>query len=224
MPDYDVDPNGQTYIKNTTNSDILFLSLEAINQNDMPHLGKPFLSSAYLFADFDHRTFTLWQSKVTTNTNLIAIGPPTCSPSPPAAAVPTMTLLPLSDHSRNSIKGTVAGGVIGGIAALAIGISAFCLLARRRRKGRNAVEERDMAVRMEEYKRVSDNSYLKPEMSTDQIPPQELPLSRDTSYALAPYEVLNREKYELSSRRDTDIRREPLELPVEPKTPRRPTR
>ena len=188
------------------------LSLQDVNKDDMPHFGKPLMSSAYLFVDNDNEQFTVWKSKAGTDTRLVAVGPSTCSPSPPVSTstvspepvppAPSPSPSPVSDGRAST--GAIAGGVVGGLAALALSFIALYILARRRRKRRQALEQEEEAAKSEELKKATGDSYFKPEMPSDRQPPQEMPLTSDPRYGLAPYELPpSQEHSELSSRRDT---------------------
>ena len=232
VPQYDINSKGQTYVSNRTNANVLILSLQEINEDDMPHFGSPFLSSAYLFADYDKSTFTLWQSKATTDTNIVAIGPPTCDPPPPSATVsdevataaPTGPPPSTSGGDSGVSKGVIAGSVVGGLAAIALGLCVLWVLARRKRHGKS-LDEPQFAEPMEPFKQNPEHLYDKAEMPSDNIPPQEMPLSQDPTGVLAPYEVSGyNAPQELPCRRETRPWDEPYELPVPPKTPKKPGR
>ncbi|KAL9631998.1 MAG: hypothetical protein Q9164_005580 [Protoblastenia rupestris] len=192
---------------NDSNRNVLINSLENQNKNDLPHFGKAFLSSAYLFVDYDQDQFTLWKSIATTDTRLVPVGPPSCRSSAAVSTQGTSDLAapaPLSPSSSSSDKGVptggIAGGVVGGVAALALGFAAFYLLGRRKRKQRQALEEAQEAAKMKD----ADGSYYKAEMPTDRQPPQELPLIADPRYGVGPYELPpNHDPSELPSRSDT---------------------
>ena len=178
--------------------EVLINSLQNINENDMARLGQPFLSSAYLMVDNDKEQFTLWQSKPVTTSNIVAIGPPACSPPATTAASPTPKPLSsviapavhLPPPAKSVPKGAIVGGVIGGIAAIALGLGAFFLQNKRRGQGRPALLQQDYAAKDVYDPHYSDVSTMdKPEMPTDRQPPLELPLVKDPGYSVAPYEM-----------------------------------
>ncbi|KAL9125911.1 MAG: hypothetical protein Q9217_004946 [Psora testacea] len=209
VPNYGINQQGRTFITNSNIANILFLSPPDIN--DLPRFGKPFLSSAYLFVDNDKEEFSLWQSKATTERDLVAVGPPTCSPAPSSSSLvplsssllpsssspapPSSTTNPTSEpptappETTTPIpnapvsKGAIAGGVVGGLALIGMCSGAVNLLARRRKQQRQTLEQ-EYVARMEAMKKGSDNSYEKPEMPPDRQPPQEMPLTRDPAGAL----------------------------------------
>lgn len=44
-----------------------------INVNDVPWIGRPFFSAAYLMVDLDAGTWTLWQANATTDSRLVSV-------------------------------------------------------------------------------------------------------------------------------------------------------
>ena len=196
VPEYDINPQGTSYIKNDSNSNILLLSLEDVNENDMPRFGKPFLSSAYLFVDNDHQQFSLWQSKVTMETELVAVGPHNCTDAPPITAssstpeVPGPPTVSVSPTSSTTVRtGAIAGGVVGGVAVIGLCFGAFYMLARRRKETLKASEEQEHAAWTQAAMSESRSPYKSLEMSSDRQPPQEMPTTQDPGYSLAPYEM-----------------------------------
>lgn len=199
VPDYSVNAQGFLTIANSSSREILINSLQGVNKNDMPLLGRSFLSSAYLLVDQDHQQFTLWSAnQKATEPNLIPIGPATCKPSSSIATPsPTSTASVSNGQSANKHngetldKGGIAGVVIGSLAGFVI----VCLLLfrylRRRHPHPQAPQTSSQHTATPENDDPRDSSYLafRPEMPSDSQPPQEMPLERDTAYAVAPYEV-----------------------------------
>ena len=138
VPDTYVAPSGQV----TTNNSALALLLaptKGVNVNDIPILGRPFFSSAYLMVDLEAMTFTLWQANATTDSRLVTVGG-TCASSPQvnqtpeptitSSASPTATLQPDGKLST----GAIVGIVVGGACALVIvaGFIAFTIVRKKR--------------------------------------------------------------------------------------------
>ncbi|KAK3178707.1 hypothetical protein OEA41_000844 [Lepraria neglecta] len=195
VPDIEINPVGQEVVSNYTKyAEVLINSLQADNANDIPRFGMPFLSSAYLMVDNDNQQFTLWASQQSQSLNLVELGPPTCRP-PVATSTPTPNPLPSvlappppSGSNNGPSKAAIAGGSIGGLAAISLCIGAFILRKRRRRRQ----QEREKAAPAEPVidSMYSDTSaYYKPEMPSDRQPPQEMPLVPNPEYTLAPYEL-----------------------------------
>ena len=138
VPDFQINSEGQEYPSNSSVVEVLINSLQAINLNDMPLFGLPFLSSAYLIVDNDKQQFTLSQSRQSTSSNLVAIGPPACTtpvpsptsqPSPSILATPAVT--PTPKASSGTPKGAIAGAVVGGLVIIAICIGLLFIIRKR---------------------------------------------------------------------------------------------
>ena len=188
IPQYDINSKGQTYINNSTLREIQIYSLQGSMDDDMPNFGKPFLSSTYILADNDRQEFTLWQSNSNSSEEIIPLGPPLCGgssdSSSAATAMSSSTNTPPPLRAPPVSKGVIAGAVIGGLAALALCIGAFLLLARKRQAKRDQHAE---AIDAED--KSSSQLFDKPEMASDQHPPQEMSDTRDPGYTMAPYEM-----------------------------------
>ena len=188
----------------TTVREVLINSLQDVNKNDMPILGRPFLTSAYLIVDVDHRRFTVAPSKATDTQDIVAIGPPACSSaeqlSTPTAGIPAASQAtalasttpdpkPTTAASRQDVPtAAIAGGAVGGVVAIALCLAAILALRRRRRRAR----ERAIQESLENTKSGMGVHVLeKGELASDHThqPPMELPLERDPQYRLAPFEM-----------------------------------
>lgn len=186
VPDIEVNPQGQEAVyKYSTYVEVLINSLQDVNANDMPRFGRPFLSSAYLLVDNDHQQFTLWASQQSGNSDLVEMGPPTCRPSV-APSVPTSTPIaapsPSSSASGGPSKATIAGSVIGGLAAVSLFCGAYLLQKRRQRRHRKREEALQAGP-------ADTSAYDKAEMPSDRQPPQELPPVKSPGYVRVPYEL-----------------------------------
>ena len=129
---------------NISTREINIDSLQAENLHDLPLLGQTFLTSAYLFVEPDKDQFTIWQADPTSDQNIIPQAEEDSSPCTSTGASATMarqSSTPTSSGSStfttsNSLNaGAIAGGVIGGLAGLAIiAVIAFLLLRRKSKK------------------------------------------------------------------------------------------
>ena len=189
----------------TTVREVLINSLQDVNKNDMPILGRPFLTSAYLIVDIDHRQFTVAPAKATDTQDIVAIGPPACSSaeqlSTPTAGIPATSQATALASTTPDPKSTtaasrqdvpiaaIAGGACGGgVVAIALCLAAILALRRRRRRAR----ERAIQESLENAKSGMGVHVLeKGELASDHThqPPMELPLERDPQYRLAPFEM-----------------------------------
>lgn len=82
VPDDQVDLQGQKLFSSNKRV-VLINSPEGTSLNNMPYLGRHFSSPAHLVVSNELETFTISQSNLTETKNLMAIGPQSCSDSPP---------------------------------------------------------------------------------------------------------------------------------------------
>lgn len=192
----------------STVREVLINSLEGLDKNDMPILGRAFLSSAYLMVDVDHEQFTLARINATSTQQIVPIGPPGCqSPRSIATPIPTTSTaagttgpavisptpsIQTSAHQGVS-AGVIAGAAVGGAAAVALCLGALLLLRRRRRTYQQSLaqmesEKRDPRVTGADQ---PGFSMIKAEMPSDYThqPPAELPSQRHPPSHTAPYEM-----------------------------------
>lgn len=165
--------------------------------------GTPFLTSAYLMVDSDHKQFTLWKSQQSKESNLVAIRPPTCNtpilaPTPqpfPSILAPPPPNVPKHPNSGKVSTGAIVGAIIGGLATIGLCVGAYFMRKRRRARHQQEKQRQEYEAQVEAMKdnAYSDNlNHLKPEMPSDKhpsLPAQEMPLERDTGYSIAPYEI-----------------------------------
>ena len=201
VPEYNYSSNGQRYYANVSETTILIYDNVGISENDLPLLGKPFLSSAYLLVDNDRQSFTLWEAQPNMTQDLVSLGPPVCS-STPSSTLPASPSSPPTIPPKGLSKGTIAGLVAGGLVAIATTIGAILFIARKRRQ-----KQGQQSQAMGDSTQSSSRWGEKPEMASDQHPPLEMPVTRDPGYSLAPYEV--------PDRNDSRYAQEPQEMPGE---------
>ena len=158
--------------------------------------------------DNDLNQFTLWRSQQSPQSNPIPVRPSACTTpilsstaQPPPLVTPGFPPATSSNESASSTpKGTIAGSVIGGLAAIAF---LFCAWSLQRHRKRRLLQNEQGQATMKEaapmtISAYSDNNvYAKPEMPSSRQPPQEMPLERDTGYDVEPYEMPNMETYEM---------------------------
>ncbi|KAI9792120.1 MAG: hypothetical protein M1833_001268 [Piccolia ochrophora] len=125
VPELYVDDSGQIVQQDPSVREVKLNSLQDINENDMPMLGQPFLTGAYLIVDYDQDTFTVAPATPTLEEDIVpfenAAGEcVTTKPALPAAATATATATAAASESPTAVpsKGALAGSVIGGVCAL----------------------------------------------------------------------------------------------------------
>lgn len=163
--DVTIDQDTGTLEANSSAPSIAIDALQSTNSGDMLHIGRHFFSAAYVSASYDTGIFTMWPAKVTTTTNLVALDSDgnevdtfcltsehgtstvtaaagTDAPTATADSKTTGSPVRASTTPRNPV-GAIAGGVVGGVAALALLGLAVCL--RRRRKATSKISH-DLAA------------------------------------------------------------------------------
>lgn len=191
LPDYQQNSQGNDIFTDHSNRVVLIDSLQDVNKDDMPKLGQIFFSSAYLLVNNELETFTISQSNVTENKNLIAIGSQACTDSPPPETLaPTNPLSSGSPSTSSSAsqrgtgsKRVIAGAVIGGALSSSLLIGGI-ILWRKRSVLPWAFGRKDSAMHHtggtpDIGAHIADTMYLKPELPSDRQPPQEMPLVQD---------------------------------------------
>lgn len=200
--------------------EVLINNLGGNWKNNMPILGRPFLTSAYFIVDQDHRQFTLAQVNRTSDKSLVPLGPPTCDHvnstitsasgasggDTHAATSSNSKMNPAVPSSHQGLsKGAIVGTVIGSVSAVALCLGAL-LLFMRRRHTRQQHLEREEAVNRENTRTSIDSQSAvrmnRQEMSTDHEhqPRVEMPLERHSPYQLAPHEMPSRQQLHINLR------------------------
>lgn len=198
VPNYGYDTQGSiTAFNASTANEVLINSLQDTNKNDMPLLGRAFLSSAYLMVDQDNQQFTLAEVNATSNQKIVSNGPPVCQSSSAAGATnsPTISPTPATTHQGIS-TGVIVGAVVGSAVALALCLGAILLLRRRRRTRQEQIVQTENEKRDPPITRVSQLSQpglgmYKAEMPSDYThqPRAEIPSQRHPPYQLGPHEM-----------------------------------
>lgn len=147
VPSVDIDPTTGKLVANYTNPDLVINGIQGINANDMPQLGRQFLSAAYLMVNQDAGQFSLWAANPATDEDLVAVDvndvdmTATCESNAPVitdSSSPT----PSPEKTSPSSSGTIAGAVIGGVCGLAIlGVLVFWIIKKRRQVPLKASEQ-----------------------------------------------------------------------------------
>jgi hypothetical protein len=142
VPDIYINQEGNIVFNDTTR-EVLLNPLQEINRNDMPKLGKAFLTSAYLNVNYDTGTFAMWQAIPTIEEKLVGVGKSSagCRIVSNSTSNPTNSTgaAPASSNSNEGSKistAAIAGIAVGATTGIAIVVvAAFWLMHRRRRSG-----------------------------------------------------------------------------------------
>ncbi|KAI0095828.1 acid protease [Hypoxylon sp. NC0597] len=145
VPDVDIDPTTGELVANYTNPDLVINGIQNINANDMPQLGRQFLSSAYLMVNQDAGQFSLWAANPAASQDLVAVDANNaditapCGPSAPTI-IDSSSSTPSPEHALS--PGTIAGAVVGSIGGFVIlGFLAFWFIKKRRENPWKASEQ-----------------------------------------------------------------------------------
>ncbi|MCJ1436607.1 hypothetical protein MMC27_005987 [Xylographa pallens] len=149
VPDVYVDSDGVP-TSNVSTREVLLNSLQDVNLNDLPLLGRTFLTSAYLHVNYDLNQFTLWQANPTLNESIVAVASsdnPSCTPatstavtsSTPAATgttsgspISSAIAAPITQNNKTISTGAIVGAAVGGAAVIGIIVAVVLLLCFRR--------------------------------------------------------------------------------------------
>ncbi|KAI2467421.1 acid protease [Annulohypoxylon bovei var. microspora] len=181
VPDVDIDPTTGELVANYTNPDLVINGIQNINANDMPQLGRQFLSAAYLMVNQDARQFSLWAANPASSEDLVAVDADgvditaSCE-SNASTIINSSSSIPSPEHTSSSPPGTIAGAVVGSIGGLVIlGMLAFWVIKKRREASSKAFNQNQII-----------NPYS--ETEAQQPPPESKPELPDSSF-LVPVEL-----------------------------------
>lgn len=147
VPERKSDKDNGAWVANSSRSNLVLNPIQDINENDMPILGRQFLSSAYIMVNQNKGEFTICSSNPTKAVDLVAMdengdettdwcGPEeTVTPTPTATSQPSETTgrEPSEDHKGLEV-GAIAGIAVGAVAGvILLGLIGFFLWRRRRR-------------------------------------------------------------------------------------------
>ncbi|KAK8088144.1 hypothetical protein PG997_003105, partial [Apiospora hydei] len=155
-----VRPTGALVV-NGSAPDLVINSIQDVNANDLPQLGRQFLTAAYLMVNMDADQFTLWSANPTSDQDLVAVdtsnqevteycgtGQSSLNNSgdgPESGSDPSSTATGSSASSRTRLIAGAVAGSIGGV--LLIVSTTVYILGRRKRinkerrvSGRNPIQ------------------------------------------------------------------------------------
>ena len=146
VPDTYIAPNGQIRT-NDSASNIVINSLQTYNNDDLPVLGRLFMSSAYLMVNYEAHLFSIWQANTGSKipelialdeknnlisdfcsgrSNVSSVGPNDGSSGPPSS--------PEEAEKPKTLTGGAIGGIVAGAVAAVIGILLLGYYLYRRKK------------------------------------------------------------------------------------------
>ncbi|KAB8291748.1 hypothetical protein EYC80_006543 [Monilinia laxa] len=142
VPNLSIDHASGAMVANASEPELVLNAIQAVNANDLPQLGRQFLTAAYLMLNQDAKTFTLWQANPTENEDLVsidgrnnAIDDFCTSPSTPNnnsangnlanTSSATSSSTPTSNLTADNQKpGVLSTGVIAGVAIASVAVIA----------------------------------------------------------------------------------------------------
>ncbi|KAK1633627.1 aspartic peptidase domain-containing protein [Colletotrichum phormii] len=148
LPHVLLDEQTGEMLVNATEKDMLFDSMQQVNENDMAQLGWQFLSAAYLQVNHDTSEFSLWQANPTWNQDIVALdsgnndvvnfcssqsndGNKTVNGGGDAGGSGNDSSA--SPSFSGLSRGAIAGIAVGGTAAIAIIVGAVLWFLKRKR-------------------------------------------------------------------------------------------
>ncbi|KAF2813132.1 acid protease [Mytilinidion resinicola] len=198
LPDLTIADDG-SIATNTSVQDLMIYSLQDVNKNDMPRIGRYFFTSAYLHVNNEANTYTIWEASPTTNTDVVAVldddvakecnvVQPKATPAESSASVPSSTSSPTGSPSPSSstsnklTAGAIAGIIVGSVAVA--GLIAVLLWrghSRRKQERADAAAQANAALDVSPpYQEAVHTTMVEmfghepPEVKGSVLPPQEL--------------------------------------------------
>ncbi|CAD6441237.1 83daef0f-924e-4d40-95f0-5487f05f15bb [Sclerotinia trifoliorum] len=152
VPNLTIDHTSGAMIANASEPELVLNAIQAVNANDLPQLGRQFLTAAYLMLNQDAGTFTLWEANPTENEDLVAVDDMNTpiddfcsSPSTPNnnsangslgnSSIPSTTKSTSTPATTMISTGIIVGIAVGAFVVIAIvaGIIIWCVTQRRRK-------------------------------------------------------------------------------------------
>lgn len=174
-------------MQNASERNLVLNSLQEGNADDLPQLGRVFLSSAYLFVNQDANKFTLWAANPTMHEDLVAVDSNNavinefCSPAPSTTPTPHHPSSPKADNDTPQLKLPLAA-IVGIVIGVVVGIGIFlCIGVRFKRAGKKKPKPQfPTSVVTEDPKPKAHSEYVPWELDGRHVvfpppEPQELP-------------------------------------------------
>ncbi len=143
VPNLTIDPQTGQLLANSSDPELVINSIQQVKENDLPELGRQFLSSAYLMVKQDAHEFALCSANPTANEDLVAVDTQNqvidefCSSTTGGSATSPSTTVPnITARDQSSVKlsaGGIAGTVVGSVALVTIILDAVFWITQRRK-------------------------------------------------------------------------------------------
>lgn len=150
-PDVTINKTTGDFVVASTEYDVAMIALQDTNSNDILRIGRNFFSAAYIMVNYDVGEFTIWSANPTASQNLVAVDPTGaeyasfCSSNNDTATVTAGGASPSSTDIFSNVTTSgsatsksdvpaIAGGAVGGAAAIAVLFLIAWLLLGGRRK------------------------------------------------------------------------------------------
>ncbi|KAF9888039.1 hypothetical protein FE257_009303 [Aspergillus nanangensis] len=155
VPELTIDEVTGEIHSNSSERELLLNSMQRDNTNDLPFLGRQFLSIVYLMLNQDDNSFTLWEAaKSRGPANVVAVDPKNQLIDSFCAASFTSSSSSPDDEGSSSEKstdedspvlstGAIAGVVIGAVTAAGMIAAIVLFLVARKRKMQNGLRHSD---------------------------------------------------------------------------------
>ncbi|KAF4628276.1 hypothetical protein G7Y89_g9875 [Cudoniella acicularis] len=155
VPNLSIDQQSGALIANSSTPELVINGIQQVNADDLPQLGRQFLSSAYVMVNQDSNQFTLWAANPTSKQDIVAVdtansvvdefctadsvsGPSPVSGNSTASSAPQSTsttdVASTSSKPSSAAIGGIAVGVIAVVAAIA-GVIIWFMIRKKRSKG-----------------------------------------------------------------------------------------
>lgn len=155
MPNLTIDETTGAILANSTAPELVLNSIQQVNADNLPQLGRQFLSTAYLMLNEDAGQFTLWSANPTPQEDLVAVdvsnravdtfcatrnatsgsdisAATTTAVTATAAATTARATTATSAATATATTGVIVGAVVGSVAGVAVAAGAVLFIWKKR--------------------------------------------------------------------------------------------
>lgn len=128
MPDLYINKGSGALVANGSTPEIVINALQQVNSDDLPQIGRQFLSSAYLMLNQDANSFTVWEASSQDDVDLVAVDEANrqvdqfCDAARKNATSPIHSAEPSASDSSQG-NGISAGAIAGIAVGCVVGVS-----------------------------------------------------------------------------------------------------